>query len=511
MKSLKKYTLLLAVSILFFQACKKFDSINTNPDSPVNTTASLLATNLILNITNSPGGKTFILPALTAKQMAWGEMPQAQVYNSFGSADFSAARILINVQKMIDLAAPADKSAYTGLGLFIKAFKLYYMSVAVGDIPYSEALGGETGNVKPKYDTQKQVMQQVLKDLETASSSFAVAKDFSGDPLFKGNVDTWRRMVNSFRLKVLMSLSIKAADPDLKIKETFTQILQNEPLLRSNTDNMQLVYSDKANQIYPFNTAINKFPSYAMISTTIIDTLKKYNDYRLFYYAAPSVYKTQTEMKLPGDIDAYQGVDPSMIFSDLTVLYNAKKYSQLNLRYTAYAPGEPMSKIGYAEQNFIIAEAIIRGWTSGNAKSYYEAGITAAMNFTATATPDDVKYHSGKRITDSYITSTYLTNPNVAFAATTTNQLKQIWMQKYLMYFMQYPYDAYYEYRRISYPNWPVNPLSNTNPDDKTKIPMRYTYGAEEYSYNLDNLKAALARQFNGDDKSNGIMWMLQP
>lgn len=511
MRFFYKHILLCVVSVLFFQSCKKFDSINTNPDSPATTTASLLATNLILNIARPEGGKGFVLSALTNKQMAWGELPQSQVYNSIGSASFDGAAVLTNVQKMIDLAAPADKDAYTGLGLFIKAYKLYFMSLAVGDIPYSDALNGEKGNVKPKYDTQKEVMQQVLKDLATASSTLATAKNFSGDPLAtNGNVDTWRRIVNSFRLKVLISLSKKEADPDLKIKESFAQILQNEPLLRSNSDNFQLIFSDKANQIYPFNTAINKFPIYAMISTTIIDTLKKYNDNRLFYFARPSDYKIETEKKLPGDPDAYQGVDPSMVFSDLTVLYNNKKYSQLNLRYTGYAPGEPVTKIGYAEQNFIIAEAIVKGWAPGTAKTYYEAGITAAMNFIVTATPDDVKYHSGEKITPPYITDTYLTNSNVAFATVPATQLKQIWMQKYLMYFMQYPYDAYYDYRRTGYPNLPINPLSSTNPDDKTKIPMRYTYGGDEYNYNLENLKVALDRQYNGDDKSNGIMWMLK-
>jgi len=510
MKTLYRSILVIVITSALLPSCKKFDEINTNPNSPTKTTASLLATNLILNITSASGGKTFILPALTNKQMAWGELPQGEQYNNFGSASFGGLTVLMNVQKMIDAAAEGDKKAYTGLGLFIKAYKLYYLSLSVGDIPYSEALNAETGNVTPKYDPQKQVMQQVLRDLESSSAAFAAGRNFSGDPLLGGNVDTWRRIVNSFRLKVLISLSKKETDPDLKIKENFVKIMQNEPLLRSNSDNLQLVYSDKANQLYPFNNSINKFTSYSMVSSVMVDTLKKYGDYRLFYYAAPSLYKTQTEGKLPSDWDAYLGTDPSAEFTSIVSLFNAKKYSQLNLRYTAYAPGEPLIRIGYAEQNYIIAEAIVRGWASGSAKTYYEEGIRASMNFINGATPDDVKYHSDRKITSAYISDTYLKNENVSFSSVQNRELKQIWMQKYLLYFMQYPYDAYYDYRRTGYPNLPVNPATSTNPFDKTQIPVRYTYPSDEYNYNLENLKGALDRQYKGNDRTDGVMWILQ-
>lgn len=508
MKTYNKIFFLVLISLILCQSCKKFDEINTNPNSPITTTPSLLATNLILNITRpSEGNKTS--SAMSSKQMAWGELPQGEQYNNYGSSSFGTVTILTNVQKMINAAADADKAAYTGLGMFIKAYKLYYLSLSVGDIPYSEALAGETGNTQPKYDTQKQVMQQVLKDLETSANSFATAKNFAGDPIFNGNVDNWKRVVNAFRLKVLISLSKKEADADLKIKETFSQILSTQPLLRSNNDNLQLVFSDKANQIYWFNSTISKFTSYAMVSSVMIDTLKKYNDYRLFYYAAPSVYKVQTEGKLPSDLDAYLGTDPTLVFSGVSAAYTSKKYSQLNLRYTGYAPGEPLVRIGFAEQNFIIAEAIVRGWVVGTAKNYYEEGVKQAMNFVANVTPDDVKYHSGKKITPAYI-STYLSDSNLAFSTIADKQLKQIGIQKYLMYFMQCPYDAYYEFRRTGYPNLPVNPATSTNPFDKNNIPVRYTYPSEEYNYNLENLKAALDRQYSGNDRTDGLMWLLK-
>lgn len=500
---------LLVVSITSFSACQKFDVINTNPNSPSSTTSDLLATNLILNITKSAANKSFLFPVMRNKQVSWAETVQGEQYNSFGEASFDGMQVLTNVQHMIELAPAADKNAYTGLGMFIKAYKLYYLSLNVGDIPYSEALLAEKGIVKPKYDTQKKVMIQVLEDLETAAGYFAAGKSFGGDPIFSGNVDNWRRVVNSFRLKVLLSLSKKEGDVDLKIKERFAKILANEPLLRDNADNLQLVYSDRAGQIYPFNNTINRYTSYAMISSVLMDSLKKYNDYRLFYYAAPSRFKLESELKTADDWDAYQGTNPAVDFSEVVNAFNANKYSSLNLRYTSYAAGEPNIRIGFSEQSFIIAEAIIKGWTPGNAKAYYEDGIAKSMSFIVKVTPDEAKYHSGRKMTSAYIED-YLNGSYVAFASLPALQIKQIWMQKYLMYFMQYSDDAYYDYRRTGYPNLPINPATSTNPFDKTEIPVRYTYPSEEYNYNLENLKVALDRQYNGNDRSDGVMWILQ-
>lgn len=63
----------------------------------------------------------------------------------------------------------------------------------MGDIPYEEALQGETGLVKPKYNTQKEVMQFVLADLDKAYELFSQANDFTGDEMLGGNVEKWKK------------------------------------------------------------------------------------------------------------------------------------------------------------------------------------------------------------------------------------------------------------------------------------------------------------------------------
>ncbi len=71
----------------------------------------------------------------------------------------------------------------------------------------------------------------------------------------------------------------------------------------------------------------------------------------------------------------------------------------------------------------------------------------------------------------------YLKGPYVAYntKGTQTERLKQIWIQVYIARYYHMQYDDYYDYRRNTYPEFPINPNTNLN-DDKTKIPMRWQY-----------------------------------
>ena len=62
--------------------------------------------------------------------------------------------------------------------------------------------------------------------------------------------------------------------------------------------------------------------------------------------------------------------------------------------------------IGYAEQNFILAEAALRTWITGDAAEYYKKGIEASMKFVADNTPDAQKYHHGRKMTSDIIAQT---------------------------------------------------------------------------------------------------------
>lgn len=506
-----KINILIAGTLLavasFFTSCGHFDEINTDPDTPTSVTAAMLASGGIQSLLSSPGAKDFVQHDLASKHIAWGENSESYVYNSFGRSSLVGYSTVITMQKMVELAPEQDLEAYSGLAQFIKAYKLFWVSMDLGDIPYSDALKGEEGSMKPKYDTQKEVMLQVLDDLEGAYDHFCNARDFSGDPFVGGSVERWKKIVNVFRLEVLMSLSKKVDDPDLRVKERFAEVVKTSVLMESNADNFQLVYSDKAGQIYPLYYT-SMYWDYPMVSSFVIDLLRENEDYRLFYFARPA--ESKLNEGVPADSwDAFIGTDVRDDYSIHKQQYVAKEFSGLNWRYSHTAEGEPVVRLGYTQQNFILAEAVVRGWIAGDASDYYKKGIKASMDFTVAYTPDETQYHQGRRITTDVI-DTYLSRPSIQLTGDTEKDIEKIITQRYLSSFMQYPWDAYFEYRRTGYPKLPINPATSLNTNASDKIPVRWMYSTDEYSYNKENVEEAVARQYGGNDEVNQLMWILK-
>ena len=212
--------------------------------------------------------------------------------------------------------------------------------------------------------------------------------------MYDGDVSKWRKAVNTLQLKILINLYKKSADAELKVADRFQKIVSGKPIFTSNDDNLQLVHSDNSGQKYPFYKEGNNFIVFNQVSSFVIDTLKVLGDRRLFYYAKPTVKSVDSGLE-PTDWNAYNGVDPTLTFSEIQSAVETKNVSQLNLRYSELPEGEPTFKLSFAEMNFILSEAVVRGLLAGNAKSYYEQGIRAAMRFTADHTPDSYDYHHG--------------------------------------------------------------------------------------------------------------------
>lgn len=511
------YILSIPLAVAMGTGCSKFNEINTNPNQTTQVTSAMLATNMILSITKNSISNTkgFMQPYLLGKYLTWGEGQENLQYNRFGRASFDRLPLLRNVSPMIAAAQDeGQRSSYKALGHFVRAWQFFQTTMQVGDIPYSEAIKGESDNIiQPHYDTQKAVFLGIINELDSANNLFAQGADFAGDPIYSGKADKWRRLANSFQLHVLMNLYRKTGDADLKVIDRFREIVTNRPLMRNYDDNFALAYNATAGQNYPWSDVPagsgNSFvkSNYTMLSTTLINPMKAMGDRRLFYYAKPSPVKIAAGMQ-PSDWNAYLGAEPSDAFPVLQNMRVSKDYSDLNNRYVNLVNAEPVSVYSYQEQQFILAEATIRGWITGTpAQEYYAAGITNAMKFTAAYTPDLADYHHNMKIDDTYIQGYVTAN---ALTGTVQNQLKQIITQKYIAGFLQGSnYNAWYEQRRTGYPEFVLNSTTNLN-TPTTQFPMRWLYPSNELSYNNKNLDDAIRRQFTAGDNVNGVMWILK-
>jgi hypothetical protein len=312
-----------------------------------------------------------------------------------------------------------------------------------------------------------------------------------------------------------MNLYKKTGDTDLKVIERFQDIVANRPLMRSYADNFALTYTSTAGQNYPWSDVPagsgNPFvkSNYTMLSSVLIEPLKAMQDRRLFYYAKPSPVRVAAG-KSPSDWDAYIGAEPSNTFPDLQNMRISKDYADINDRYVELVDAEPVSVFSYAELQFVLAEAAVRGWITGMpAQEYYAAGIMDAMRFTAHYTPDVAKYNHGMKMDGAYIQAYPYTAP-VALSGSEEHRISQIITQKYIAGFLQGSnYNAWYEHRRTGYPVFTLNPSTNLN-TPSIKFPLRWLYPSNELNYNTENLIEALTRQYGGNDNVNEVMWILK-
>lgn len=485
----------IAVALSTF-ACADIENLNVNPNTTTKGNADMLSTGVVMSFVNR---SSFSTNAYLSKYFFWGEQLEKNQYNSISNSSFDPLLNVTNGQKMVECANESIKASYEGLYYLQKAMLFFDATMQMGDIPYSEALNIERYRY-PKYDEQKDVFAGILSDLEQADKLFSEASHpISGDPFnYGGDVSLWRKASNSLRMRVLMALSKRADDtPELKIKDTFKSIVNSGVYIKEGED-LIIEFSSKDGQTNPIKQENWKSINLVAASTVLVNTLKELEDYRLFHYLSP-----MTAATTPADsYDSYMGIDPSIVFSEGCKQINSGEYCRVNEFLRSTDIGVPFVFIGSSETYFLMAEAAERGWISGSAKSYYDKGVAASMNYVK-------KYYTenkGMDITDSYIAG-YLSG-KAAYKGGNEG-IKQIMIQKYLASFLNGNLETWYDYRRTGYPEFPINPDTNLN-EDKNSIPVRYLYPTSETNYNKEQLEIALERQWGGVESVNKMMWILK-
>lgn len=504
----------LAVGLLLSSCTKNFDEINTNPDKSTSTSASALATSMITSITSSDieSTKGFMGPFMMGKYILWTEQQEGTQYNKISRTDFSRLEVLRNVPVMLEYAAEltdGSQPSYEALGHFIRAWEFFYTTMSVGDIPYSEAIKGQSdGVIKPKYDTQKEVFEGILNELDSANTLFGQGTDFEGDFIYDGDVSKWQKLTNSFELYVLLQLNKHTDDADLQVKERFKTIATTRNLMSSFADNFAVTYQNAGGLCYPWsNTAVqvNSFVIYPVVGRNLIEPLQTTKDRRLFYFTEPAAAKISAGLSAD-NYDAYIGVEASDPLNQIKLAHDDKLFCDVNKRYVDLYNAEPVGLFNYWQLQFVLSEGAVRGWLpASEAESYYEKGIKSNMEFLVAHTDDS--YTHGMAITDSYIAS-FL--PTVQLSGDTEHKIEQIITQQYIAGFMQDANNnAWFENRRTGYPAFILNSSTNLN-QPNTSFPKRWLYPQNELDHNADNVAAAIESQYDGNDNVNSLMWILK-
>ncbi len=431
----------------------------------------------------------------------------------------------------------------------MRVYAFSKMTDLYGDIPYSQA-GRPSKYSFPVYDTQEEIYKDMLKELDEAQANLGsgTAKMKTADLYYSGDAASWKKFANSLMLRLAMRL-VKVDEATAK---TYAAKAVANGVMTSNADNAKLQHSADAlttnDSCEPFAKIIAKEDREFFISDYFVNMLKNSNDPRLSLIATVAPYASEGQYTNIlsntsgtwtandyGDMSfaAQQGLlqggysdgpdnqyfigkspeakaDPNSIwakFNDKTWRADyAKNFSSPN-RCTYADPTTPTFIVTYAQTQFLLAEAVVRGYISGDAKTYYENGVKAAFD-------QFNQFRNGaaaiKVVTDQYgsldaAAQAYLAaNPYDASKA-----LEQINTQYYINSFGD-EYEVFSNWRRSGFPVLTPNAQAAEDGLCATKngsIPRRFRYPTSESQVNSANYEAASARMTGGDRMDSRVWW----
>jgi hypothetical protein len=518
MKNIRYY--MVIAFLVVFTRCQDFEEIEKNPNQATTVPPSLLLTGIQNDMLEQPW----------SLEHRWNQYWCCN-YNYYGNNEYSWTnaslkfQTLKNVLKMEEEALNTGAKAlnpYSALGKFFRAYFYVSMTEQVGDLPLEESLQG-LDDTTPVYASQKEIYIQVLEWLESANSDLAtliaagtppptspLGDILSGDIYMSNSLESWQKIVNSFTLRVLISLSKKESDADLNVKNRFNSIVTNNtkyPLLGSTSDNLQIFYNGSTS-LYPSNPGSKGFDKgrYNM-AETYVKTLTDLADPRVFVTCNPAEAKLKAGIAFD-NFGAYIGASSAESLDNMSSKAGKGEYSYANqLRYYGTFSGpEPALMLGYVEQCFTIAEGINRGWTSGDAESFYENGIIASMDLYGIKDGSSLKVTSADDVVLGEVTpsiTNYLNSTAVKYAGNNAAGLEQILTQKYLAFFQNSGLEAYYNQRRTDIPEF----REGTGTGNNGVIPKRWLYPSAEETTNNENLSKAIESQFGsmGDSRNAEI------
>lgn len=508
----------IGLAALLMTACtSEFEEINTNPNStalgaitPYGMFEPLLynGANAWLNYTWFWNNELIQFTAFTG-----GTTRQEHRY-FISDANWDGvwnlySRYTNNALHMYDLSIEKDEPAVEAISLTLKVLYMSNLTDMFGDIPYSEAFSARKpgGTTKPQFDTQQSVYEQMFADLEAANNLYATNPVFEYpalDGMYGGSMEKWRKFNNSLYLRLLCRVSGRT---EMNAGTKMTEIIADPityPVFTSNSDNATVLFSGTDPYRNEFSittegefTSSGRKLSQQLIKMTVITEtgVQTYIDPRLPIIGKknPSVVSNPTNIWI-GTVAGC--TEEERIAVDLgTSWLNHKVFCR---------PGAPGWFMDYAEVQFILSEAALKGLISGGeaqAKIYYEAAVTASMNKWAPlgAFSDIPVTISGADIT------TFLASGLASWDAA-TNKAELLANQKFIALFWV-GMEAYHEYRRTGFPVLTIGAGTVYN---NNILPTRFAYPTTTTATNSVNAQIAIERMGGTNDMKAPVWWSKQ-
>ncbi len=482
---MKKITYLsIALTLLFVASCTgDFEEMNTSPNqaTEVSVTPDLLLPYVIEKPVDLTRGSNVRNERLNLDGgMLWIQHFARRVYTYEGdtyspSGDLAQntweklyTQSLLNLERirLLSTTEGQENAHYEGVALVMRSWVYSLLTDIFGPVPYSQSLQakGEEEVLKPSYDPMPVVYEGVINDLDQAVALLAQsAKPISGDILFNGDISRWIKFANSLQLKLLNRAS-SAPSFSIDIAAKMTEVA-GRSIFTSNEDFAYLAHSATRPSNNEWNeVVVNGGRDDWRASATLVDALNALSDPRVEVFFDPT------------SSGEYAGM-PNGLPDALALEFTATSSFIGESMREATTPSVIMS---YAELQFVLAEAALRGDIAGDPKAYLDAAIDASFGQFGVETP--AGYLAGQ-------------------AATQENIMFQKWIALYGQ-----GIEAWTEYRRTGLPD-----IMRTDPNaallNEGVLPTRLTYPQTEYSLNGEKIKEGVSLLGGNDDMRTKLWW----
>ena len=462
------------------------------------------------------------------------------------------------------IAHSADRP---NLNAVLRIHRVYLMSVLTdtyGDVPcLSINTSLEEGTSTPKYDSQKDIYDFFFTELKDCVNQLGTGNDnVTGDVTnYSGDIDKWKKYANSLRLRFAMRIS--DVDPTKAQAEFEAVSADAANYIASADDDAFIKYTNSPFTLYDgardYDFRVNALgeilygqdpTSPTFVCSTLFEYLKDNNDPRLYSICRHynNVKRSEIKPDKEGNVDltdevlAYlkkKGQDeapckpgaawwnnwingPDNLEDVPTLAKLVKMYPEVGYEKNNFParmmrpalsidfcqPDRPGILMTSAEVDFLLAEAITKGWNAtGTADDHFKAGIKAAMQLLNKHYLTDEAIMQQADI-DAYVSSIMATSP----LATPASAREAINLQAWILHMMN-PAEGWANLRRADYPvladRTKLDKFTSdfTYDDDNLTTPVRLCYPILEKKYNGENYKEALSRMGGKDDWHHRMWW----
>ena len=441
--------------LLMMAGCSQdtLEDINVNKNNPLDVPSKLIITDVMTKSAFSITGSDLAFYAsvyvehnvgiynqMYNAEIRSGEPSMATTYNNnWGTIYETLYNLKLIVNKTSEGGSEEGNFHTLGIAQLLTAYNLAILTDLFGDVPYSEAL--QPGVIfQPKLDKQEDLYNEVFRlldaGIENMTKETVVAGLGGQDFIYAGDIAKWTQFAYGLKARYTARLTHKTGPKWDKVIEFANKSFA------SAADEAKFLYdgSSAKSPFYQFY----KDRDYFGASTSLHNKLEDRDDPRdaKFFAKYPGV----------GDLNFAPNGNPSQVQGF---------YGISGIMTTT----TPTYLLSYHEIEFLKAEAYARGGATANAEAALEKGVKAA--FAKLALPGDSAYFVDK------VRPLFASNP-----------VQEVMVQKYIAFFETEAIEAYNDVRRMKAMG--ENFIKLDNPNNATKFPQRFTYGADDVTTNLN-------------------------